>query len=334
MRSPIRLCLWALAVALVPGLPALAEPDEAPLVVTLRPAASVSAATVCVGNVASLSGGTPALRQRVAALDLADRPRRGKPLQLLRELVAYRIQVAGIEKSRFRVQGAPVVEVSPGAAPATEDEFLQAARDALLDKLACPPDDVAVSLAQPPQLPQLTPGAKDDVRLEAEPREPINVPGRSRVDVTLLVNGERIDVVPVLLDVKVYQAAAVARRRIEGGETLGDENVRFERHASDAPGSCLTPKDVGAGRKAKRAIAAGQMVPPAAVESVAANNPVLVKQRDLVKLVARVGNLRVTALAEAEQDGRAGDLVRVRNVDSKKEVVGRVIGRGLVEVEF
>ena len=73
MRSPIRLCLWALAVALVPGLPALADPDEAPVVVTLRPAASVSAATVCVGNVASLSGGTPALRQAVAAIARAGR---------------------------------------------------------------------------------------------------------------------------------------------------------------------------------------------------------------------------------------------------------------------
>jgi flagella basal body P-ring formation protein FlgA len=193
---------------------------------------------------------------------------------------------------------------------------------------------VVVSLAQPPTLPQLAPGARDDVRLEAEPREPLGVPGRARVEVALVVNGERVGVVPVLLEVKLCQAAAVARRRIEGGETLGDDNVRFERRALDAPGTCLTPKDVAAGRKAKRAIAAGQLIPPAAAEPVAADNPVLVKQRDLVRLVARVGSLRVTALAEAQQDGRAGDLVRVRNVDSKKEVVGRVIGRGLVEVEF
>ena len=302
--------------------------------VTLRAAVSVSAATVNVGNVASLSGGTPALRQQIAALDLADRPHRGKPLQLLRELIAYRIQVAGVERSRFRVQGAAVVEISPGAAPASEDEFLQAARDALLGKLAFPAEDVEVSLAQPPELPQVTPGPKDEVRLDAEPREPIGVPGRCRVDVALLINGERLAVVPLLLDVKVYQSAAVSLRRIEAGETLGEGNVRFERHAMDAPGACLTPKDLSSGRKAKRPVAAGQVVPPAAVEPARADNPLLVKQRDLVRLVARVGNLRVTALAEAEQDGRAGDLVRVRNVDSKKEIVGRVVGRDLVEVEF
>ena len=39
------------------------------------------------------------------------------------------------------------------------------------------------------------------------------------------------------------------------------------------------------------------------------------------------------------QSGRAqlqqqSDRIRVRNVDSKKEIVGRVVGRGLVEVEY
>jgi flagella basal body P-ring formation protein FlgA len=339
MRSLIRLCPWALAVTL--GLcplagavpPAAAAPDESPVVVTLRPSAGVAASPVCVGHVASLSGGTPALREQIAGLDLADRPRRGKPLSLPREMIAYRLQVAGIDRGRFRVQGAAAVQVSPDV-PVTEDDFLQAARDALLDKLPWRADDLMMALAQSPPVPQLSLGEKDEVRLDAEPREPISAPGRIRVDVTLLVNGERLGLVPVLVDVSVYQMVAVAARRIEGGEPLGEENVRFERHATDAAGNGLTAKDLAPGRKARRPIAAGQMIPVAAVEPLNADSPILVRQRDLVKMVARVGNLRVTALAEAEQDGRAGDRIRVHNVDSKKEIVGRVVGRGLVEVEY
>ena len=78
----------------------------------------------------------------------------------------------------------------------------------------------------------------------------------------------------------------------------------------------------------------GQVIPQAAVETQAADSPILVKPRDLVKIVARLGGLSVTALGEAQQEGREGDRIRVRNVDSKKEVVGRVIGRGLVDVDF
>jgi flagella basal body P-ring formation protein FlgA len=335
MRSPILTCLWALAASAGLAVVACAQPaDEGAVVVTLRQSAGLSATTVCVGHVASLSGGTPGLRQQIASLDLADRPPRGKPLQLLSELVAYRVRVAGIDRDRIRMHGAPMVEVSAAAAPAGEDELLQAAREALFDKLCLRPDEATLVLAQPPQLPQFTPGPKDDLRLEAVPCEPAAVPGRCRVDVTVLVNGERVELVPLLVDVKLYKTAAIARRRIEVGEPLTDENTRCERQAIDAPASWLTPKDLAAGRKARRPIAAGQVIPPAAVEPLSAENPVLVKQRDLVRLVAQVGSMRVTALAEAQQDGRAGDRIRVRNVDSHKEVVGRVVGRGLVEVEF
>jgi flagella basal body P-ring formation protein FlgA len=54
----------------------------------------------------------------------------------------------------------------------------------------------------------------------------------------------------------------------------------------------------------------------------------------MVRLVANIGAVRVTARAEALQDGRAGQAIRVRNVDSNRIVSGRVIDRNLVEIEY
>jgi flagella basal body P-ring formation protein FlgA len=335
MRSFVQPCLWALAVAVGLGTAArAADPDVGPVVVTLRAGAGVSESPVCVRDVASLSGGTAALREQIGRLDLADRPRAGKPLSLLRELVAYRIQVASIERERFRVQGAAVVQVTAGPPSFTDDDLLHAAREALLDRLTVPADDVIVSLASTPALPALTLSARDEVRLQAILPEPVTVPGRLRIDVAFVVNGQRAEMVPLLVDVKVYQSVALAARRVEVGEALGEECVRYERRAVDAAGGYLTPKDVKVGQKARRALPAGQVIPQSAVEPLNPDNPVLVRQRDLVKVVAHVGSLRVTALAEAEQDGRSGERVRVRNVDSRKELTGRVVARGVVEVEY
>jgi flagella basal body P-ring formation protein FlgA len=335
MRSLIRPCLWALAVAAGLGTAArAAEPEVGPVTVTLRAGAGATGSTVCVRDVASLSGGAAALRDRIGRLDLADTPKPGKPLSLLRELVAYRIQVAGIERDHYRVQGAAAVQVTSGPPSFTEEDVLQAASEALVERLALPPDDVMVSPVMRLAVPQLSLTARDELRLQAVPHDPVSVPGRVRIDVTVTLNGERIDVVALLLDVKVYQSVALAARAIEAGEVLGDDAVRFERRPVDAPGSVLTPKEIKAGQKARRALGAGQVIPPSAVEALNPENPVLVRQRDLVKVVAKVGSLRVTALAEAQQDGRSGDRVRVRNVDSKKELSGRVVGRGLVEVEY
>jgi flagella basal body P-ring formation protein FlgA len=70
------------------------------------------------------------------------------------------------------------------------------------------------------------------------------------------------------------------------------------------------------------------------VEPAVPDVPILVKQHDVVKLVAHVGPLRVVQFGEAMQDGRAGQLIRVRNVDSQHVVTGRVVDRSVVEVDY
>jgi Chaperone for flagella basal body P-ring formation len=69
--------------------------------------------------------------------------------------------------------------------------------------------------------------------------------------------------------------------------------------------------------------------PPAADE-----DPVLVKVRDRIKIVARVGETRFIATGEAMQEGRAGQSIRVRNVDSDRTVMGRVVAAGMIEVDY
>ena len=59
----------------------------------------------------------------------------------------------------------------------------------------------------------------------------------------------------------------------------------------------------------------------------------LIRSRDAVRIVGRRKALKfVVPAAEALQSGRLGQLIRVRNLQSNRIVVGRVTGRGEVEV--
>jgi hypothetical protein len=60
---------------------------------------------------------------------------------------------------------------------------------------------------------------------------------------------------------------------------------------------------------------------------------ILVKARDTVKLVVPIGSIRVTAGGEALQDGKMGQLIRVRNISSNETVTGRVEASGVVIVD-
>lgn len=59
---------------------------------------------------------------------------------------------------------------------------------------------------------------------------------------------------------------------------------------------------------------------------------VIVKTRDTVKMVQYLSVGRLETLGEAQQDGRLGEMIRVRNIASNRVVVGRVEALGVVVV--
>jgi len=59
-----------------------------------------------------------------------------------------------------------------------------------------------------------------------------------------------------------------------------------------------------------------------------------VKRREQVKMVARVGGVSIEAMGEALQDGRLGDTIRLRNIESNANIQGRVTRLGEVEISF
>lgn len=59
----------------------------------------------------------------------------------------------------------------------------------------------------------------------------------------------------------------------------------------------------------------------------------VVRSGDVVRMSVTLGNLKITGTGEALQSGRVGDVIRVRNVDSKMVVTGRVNGPKSVIIE-
>jgi len=60
----------------------------------------------------------------------------------------------------------------------------------------------------------------------------------------------------------------------------------------------------------------------------------LVRKGDLIEVAAIEGPLTVTLKALAMQSGAAGDMVTVRNLESKKDITAQVIAENRVQVRF
>lgn len=327
----LRLALLILVASIVP-LAASTGLSAEPIGVKLRASASVSGSQVTVGDVADLAGGNDRQRERVGRLDLTELPLTSEPIFVSQQQIAFRLRLAGVEDGAFQMDGPRVVRVSRRASEALDNRVLTAARQALEQRLSGPVEDVNIVAAQPVRLPNLSADG-EDIHLEAELRSPVAVPGRVMVEVGIYVRGARRLGVPVWLDVKKMQAAPVALRRIEAGETFAADNVRLERIAVENTQRAAVAAAGLMGRRARRAVFPGRIIEPDDVESET-QAAAVIHSRDLIHLVAKVGPLEVKARGEALQEGRVGQLIQVRNLDSNATVAGRVVDRSTVEVDY
>lgn len=121
-------------------------------------------------------------------------------------------------------------------------------------------------------------------------------------------------------------AVAVKRAQVEYRLRLADIPPALFRLTGASEVTVASKRQAVSGQFAKRSLPPGQVI-------AAPDGPLVVRTKQAVKMVVRLGPVNVIANGEALQDGRVGQMVRVQNVESKKVVTGRVSGPGMVEVE-
>jgi flagellar basal body P-ring formation protein FlgA len=83
------------------------------------------------------------------------------------------------------------------------------------------------------------------------------------------------------------------------------------------------------GKRLRKDTAAGTVMTPQLLE-----DQILVKNGDVVSIVAENPRLLINANGRALDKGRLGETIRVKNLTSGKEILGKVTGGNTVSVEF
>lgn len=130
--------------------------------------------------------------------------------------------------------------------------------------------------------------------------------------------------------VRTTEKVVVPTRDIQRGTILGPSDFRIvDRDANRLPRDVVRDVAEVVGLRAKRSLRKDGVFRAAQVEGVP-----LVERGDRVQLVLQSGPLRVSAMGRAQEAGALGDWIRVLNVDSKRELSGRVDAEGRVHVAF
>lgn len=301
--------------------------------VQLRERTIATERVVTIGDVAEVHGGTAESRTQAAALDLLELTAEQDSDRLTAARVTARLLIGGFAPEQFEVTGAGVVEVSWQPAQSSEDRVLAAIRRGVEERLYVPEDEVSPQLAQPlpAALMQLLDHAPDAIVSAKFAAVPTG--GRTRVDLWVSAPGAETAVTALVVDIRFRQIVPVVAESISARQIVTADAVSFEEREVAQLNSVLPAEQV-VGMAARRGLAPGDVIVSRDLtEPKAADEPLLIQVRDLVRLTARKGNLVLTMpAAEALQAGRMGDFIRVRNPSSGKIVLGRVVAAGEVEV--
>ena len=171
-------------------------------------------------------------------------------------------------------------------------------------------------------------GASDQVLDLAAPTYAFRVRNSSRqliglvpVEVDVLTGDRIVQTVPLSVRLTVLRDMIVARRAINQDATIQPSDVelipmslsRFD----DLPANDLAQV---VGQRAKRFIAAGAVVDTGSLAAVP-----LVLRGQLVTLVSEVGGVRVVTAGKAAEDGKLGEVIRVRSTDRRQAEFDAVV---------
>lgn len=133
---------------------------------------------------------------------------------------------------------------------------------------------------------------------------------------------------PVQVDLTVEVPHAVVKQPVLRAHVI--EATQVEEVTGvvvDTPLTRLVTRAEAVGARALRPLAPGTVMLPA---HVAARR--IVEPGDAVTVVAMAGAIEVTATFTAVDGGRIGDVIRVKNPDTRKFIRGRIVKAGIVEV--
>lgn len=156
-------------------------------------------------------------------------------------------------------------------------------------------------------------------------KDPSKSGGNVNVEVSCKGVSSWTILVPALA--KVYRPVAIASRNLERGAVISESDLATETKdvSNFRMGFALTPEAL-IGKEIKFAINKGE-----AFRNSALASPLVIRRGDTVSMESVVGDISVRTNATAVSDGRIGQQIRVKNVQSERIVNARVVASGKVQ---
>ena len=207
------------------------------------------------------------------------------------------------------------------------DQLRKAIQSHLQREFAGKAQEVHVTLGEPQQPIGVPAGALALTVSSADSEETV---GRRVFQVHVAVNGVFVRTIEATTDVAAYVDLLTPVRLIKADEEIETGDVVTTRLAlSDLKSPYATDPLEVVGKAATR-----PLPPQVPIRLTSLRRPFVVRKGDRVMIEAKMGGLSIQTAGVTKGNGELGQTVTVSNTDSGKEVRAKVVGPGVVRVDF
>lgn len=306
------------------GVPPQKVQESPRAVVRVKGSATVRGREILLKDIAEITASNRSLAEALEALPVGQAPPPGLTRTLDPDLIVIKLRQYKIDPTGIQIESHGAVVVTGAHRVIGSDEIFQAAKSAVLrgregelEQITVRPDTLPPDLVVPP----------GEIELRARPRpsacpEPCRMVGLGGVPVVVevWVDGRLYRTVSLALRLSLVREVVVASYPVPRHGLVKATDVRLERRdigmLTHEP---LADLALAVGRRTTRILAMGDVVASDAVEL-----PPLIQKGEVVTVVVESPGLLVTAKGIAQEGGTVGQLVRVKNTASGREVLGKV----------
>ena len=293
--------------------------------ILLKEKAHVASEKVLLKDIASFEGTNADLIEKIGNLTVADPLLFGEVKTFSRHQIKKIIcRVQGAE-TEVRMSGPQIVQIRLQGRPARAGEIIPALRSFIVEATQWREQEIEIlSIKNLDKIKM--PAGESDLRISD--KSPVFGRGKILVSFDVVRNGKILTDFWVTAKTRITAAILTAVKRIPYRKTITpDDVVAVTKEIEDLDAAFIRDTGEVIGKVSKRSFSPGD---PLTLEFF--TEPFLVKRGDTVNLRLERNGLVLTSLARAEQDGRLGQIIRVRNIEFSSVLKAKVTGCDQVEI--
>jgi flagella basal body P-ring formation protein FlgA len=330
----IKLIGLAIALLLVRTEPCWSSMDNASansasqprLTIHLPRDIAVESENLTLGQIAVVTG-EESLVAKARDIELGRISVAGQIITIDRSLILSRLACSGMPACNPVMSGADKVTVRRTAKVIKSGNIIESASSFLAGSIK----EQAIARWEPVRTPAdvILPAQTQNVELVGR-LVSRGANGQAITEVGVVADGKQIETRQVIFRAKYNVHRVITVTDVKEGTTLTANNTRIENVVSDEPE--LMGWSVPYGFVAVRNLPAGTVVGSNMAKSP--QPPVVIERNQTVVIRIERAGLVVTAMGKATQQGKLGECIKVRNVDSQRVILAKVNEDGTVEPVF